>query len=301
VIAVVCLNPAIDVTFQVDRLRPGASHRVRHTIQRAGGKGINVARVLHQLGVPVVLTGLVGGRRGEAITAELSAVGVTPQLIEVAAETRRTVTVVDGPAGATVFNEPGPPIGTVEWSHFVAAFESVAAAADAVVLTGSLPPGVPPDAYAQLTGRAHACGVPVLLDAEGIPLRSALPARPDLVKPNEHEAAPFATGYATALDGLLEAGARNAIVSLGADGLLAAVDDRRYRVRLDEDVAGNPTGAGDALAAVLARGMIGTPEWELTLREAVAVAGAAVAVPHAGEYDADTADRLRPLVRVQEV
>lgn len=295
-LVVVCLNPAIDVTFTVDELLPGSTHRVQASRQRAGGKGVNVAHVLHQLGAPVVLTGLVGGRRGTAVSTELAA-GLTARLVEVADETRRTVTVVDRTGRASVFNEPGPVVSAAEWTRFTGTFAALVGEAEVVVLSGSLPPGVPSDAYAQLTRIAHAAQLPSLVDAAGDALRDALPAGPELVKPNEHEAAPH-----EGVDGLLRAGARNAVVSRGADGLTAAVGGRRYEVSLDAPVAGNPTGAGDALAAGLAYGLRGRdPDWPDVLREATALAAASVAVPYAGAFDPDVLAAVRPLVQVKEI
>jgi tagatose 6-phosphate kinase len=299
VLVVACLNPAVDVTLTVDRLCPGESHRARMSMQRAGGKGVNVAHVLHQLGVPVVLTGFVGGPRGAAVGAGLDP-GLRAQFVDVGDETRQTVTIVDAAGAATVVNEPGPAVTVEEWARFVDTFGALLREADAVVLSGSLPRGVPSDAYAQLTRAAHAAGRTALVDAAGEALRAALDAEPDLVKPNEDEAAPFGTD-GSAVDGLVAAGARNAVVSRGARGLAARVGEHRYDVTLARPVTGNPTGAGDALAAGLARGLSTTDGWPAILREATALAAAAVAVPYAGAIDLAVLDQVRPLVQVREV
>ena len=300
-IVVVCLNPALDVTLFVDALRPGSSHRVRASVERAGGKGINVARVLRQLDAPVLLTGIVGGRRGAVLADEITAAGISADLVEIADDTRRSVAVVADDGEATVLNEPGPDLSDDEWARFLTTFDALAAGASTIVLSGSLPPGAPADAYADLVRRSHGHHARALVDAEGDALRHALAAAPDLVKPNEHEAAPFAAPEGTVLDGLLAAGAANAVVSLGADGLVARLDGRSFRARLATPVTGNPTGAGDTLAAVLATGLSDpSTAWAETVRTAVAASAAAVVVPHAGEFDVDTAQRLRPLVELQE-
>lgn len=299
-LVVVCLNPAVDVTYRIERLRPGTSHRVRESAARAGGKGVNVARVLCQLGVPMLLTGLAGGRRGDEIGADLADAGIATRFVEIAGASRSTVTVVDD-EDATVFNEAGPHVSAAEWTRFLEDFGNHISDADVVVLTGSLPPGVPGDAYAQLTTRAHGRGAAVVVDADGEALLCALPAEPDLVVPNHHEAAHLGASPERALDGLLRAGARNAVITLGVQGLMAGVDGHRYRARPAENVSGNPTGAGDALAAVLARGLAVQAPWPDTLREAVAIAGAAVALPYAGGFDPPTADRLRAGVELVQL
>jgi tagatose 6-phosphate kinase len=91
----VTLNTTLDVTYEVGRLDPGAMHRVGSPRARAGGKGINVARVLHALGERVCVAGFAGGPAGQAVRAELAAAAIPAELVPVAGETRRTVAVVE--------------------------------------------------------------------------------------------------------------------------------------------------------------------------------------------------------------
>jgi tagatose 6-phosphate kinase len=104
-ILTVTLNPAWDVTYRVPELTRHGSHRVASALQRPGGKGLNVARVLHALGEPVTATGLLGGATGALVADALE---VPHGFAAIAGETRRTVTVVD--TDATIFNEPGPEV-----------------------------------------------------------------------------------------------------------------------------------------------------------------------------------------------
>jgi tagatose 6-phosphate kinase len=139
-IVTITLNFALDVTYRVARLTPGATHRVEME-QRAGGKGVNVARVLTALGTDAVVCGLAGGGTGLLALAELRAAGLRARMTRVAGESRRTVTVVETSAGdATGFWEPGPVISDAEWTAFLEDFDAIAPAADAVVLSGSIPP-----------------------------------------------------------------------------------------------------------------------------------------------------------------
>ncbi|MEZ0069376.1 tagatose 6-phosphate kinase [Streptacidiphilus sp. MAP12-20] len=195
-IVTVTLNAALDVTYVVDGVTLGATHRVRSVAQRAGGKGVNAARVLAALGEPALALGLAGGATGDALRAELAASGVPHRLTPIAGATRRAVAVVDAAAGGgasgggvTGFWEPGPMVTAEEFERFVRDdFLPSLATARAVVLSGSLPPGVPVDAYARLVRLAADAGVPALVDADGPALRAALGARPALVKPNAEEA-----------------------------------------------------------------------------------------------------------------
>lgn len=307
VIVCVCANPAEDVTYQVSELAAGSSHRVQAVVRRAGGKGINVARVLHQLGERAVVTGLAGGARGAAVAADLRAAGVSCRWAPTSGSTRQTVSVVDE-RDATVFNEAGPDVTDAEWSNFVTEYVELIASASVVTLSGSVPPGVPDDAYAQLTSLAHGTGARVVVDADGALLRHALAAGPDVVKPNAAEAGRLlgrpvrdANDALAAAQAAREQGARAAVVSLGPDGGVACTPVGTFRFAPPYPVAGNPTGAGDALVAAVARGLCRQDSWANILRNAAAVSSAAVAVLHSGGMDADLAARLRPLVSVTEI
>lgn len=295
-ILVVCPNPALDVTYTVDRLVPGASHPVRTHAERAGGKGVNVARVLAQLQTSVTVTGFLGGARGAHLHDELAGCGLAQRWVEVAAQSRRTVTVVDS-QDATVLREPGPEITPSDWNALVAQVRTSAPGADLAVLAGSLAPGAPADGYATLVSVLDALDVPAVLDATGPALLAALPARPFLVKPNASEAAEVVGAAGDPIAALLAGGARNAVVSDGAAGLAASLAGRRYRA-VAPALAGNPTGGGDALAAGLAAGIAAGAPAEALLRRAVALAASAVTLPHAGETDLALAERLCPQVVV---
>lgn len=298
-ILTVTLNAALDITYVVDELVPHASHRVSHRHGRAGGKGVNVARVLHQMGHDATATGLVGHITGEQIRADLDDAGIRHAFVELASgESRSTLTVVDAASGeATVFNESGPVVTAGAWEQFTKEFVALAADADFVVISGSVPPGVPDSAYGELCA---ATPTPCLVDAYGSQLVAAARAGA-LVKPNNHELT-ATTGHNDPLQGALalkELGASAVVVSLGADGILAVSDEGAWRARPPEMLKGNPTGAGDAAAAAVAAGF--AEAWPVRLREAVAWSAAAVPVRVAGELDIPTLERIRPNVVVEEM
>ena len=307
VIVTVCLNPAIDVTYRVLELSVGRSHRVLEVHARAGGKGVNVARVLHQLDEPVTVAGLCGGATGAEIAADLQRSGLPAAFTLISGQSRRTVTVVDA-RDATVFNEPGPPVSAAEWTAFTAAFDEIAKAGRVVVASGSVPPGCPDTAYAELVAIARANGAAVVLDAEGERLRHALGARPDVAKPNAAEVAHlFGRPVSTRQDArdaaqlLCDSGAEAGIVSLGAEGFVAVTPSAVFDVRLPRRIRGNQTGAGDALAGAIARGLARHDPWPELLADAAALSAAAVAVPVAGSVAIDVMAEVRPGVVVQKV
>jgi tagatose 6-phosphate kinase len=344
VIVTVTLNVAMDVTYAVPRLEPHTVHRVTAVWRRGGGKGVNVARLLGALGEEVIATGLAGGRTGELVRADLAGAGVDARFHPIAGETRSSVTVVAG-GDATVFNEPGPEVTAAEWAAFRDGFAALldGTGARVVVLSGSLPRGLPPDAYAVLAGTARRAGARVLLDAGGPALRHGLAGRPHVAKPNLTELAqaiaggtrtgtgndPDAgrypdgangTGGGDGTDGagggdpepvddvllrgaraLRAAGAGAVVASRGSAGLVAVTPEGTFAAHPPERLHGNPTGAGDAVAAALARAMLRETPWSRALAAAVALSAAAVMEPVAGAADLDAYRGWWPKVRVHQL
>ncbi|WP_308250211.1 1-phosphofructokinase family hexose kinase [Sphaerisporangium fuscum] len=326
------LNAALDVTYAVDGVDWNGVNRVHAVHRRAGGKGVNVARVLAALGHEVVVAGLAGGATGTAIEADLAVAGLPSALTPIAADSRSTLVITGRrtaagqdpggdskavPLGAgqapftALFNEPGPEVTLTDLDRFITTFHELIAGADAVVLSGSLPRGVPTDFYATLAAHARERGVPAIVDADGEPLRLAPPGRPSIIKPNAEELArALATAPLSRQPGakpdtlagaevLRRAGAESVVVSMGAEGLVAVTPDGSWRARMPYAVHGNPTGAGDALVAGLALGLAGETPWPDRLRTAAALGAAAVATPVAGEIDFEVYRNIHPQIGVE--
>ncbi|MER6099249.1 1-phosphofructokinase family hexose kinase [Streptomyces sp. NPDC001728] len=302
-ILTVTLNTALDLTYRVPALTPHASHRVTQVIERPGGKGLNVARVLAALGHETVATGFAGGATGAVLREQLAATPVRDALVDTAGPTRRTVAIVDATTGDTTqLNEPGPTVSAAEWTAFRDRFTELLDGASAVALCGSLPPGIHVGAYAELVRLSRTAGVPVLLDTSGEPLRRGIAARPDLVKPNAEELAQL-TGSRDPLRATREArgrGARTVVSSLGPEGLLAATPEGLWRAAPPAAVKGNPTGAGDSAVAGLLSGLADDAPWPERLTRAVALSAATVLSPVAGEFDRAAYEELLPRVKVTE-
>lgn len=303
-IVTVTPNPALDITYTLDNLRPGEVHRVRTTVSRPGGKGLNVARVLHALGVPVVATGLVGGSDGIAIRTQLSHQDVPEALVVSDLVTRRTVTVIDESAGSvTLLNEAGPVVDAAQWRRLHDRVGALLATADALVISGSLPPGITADALAELVRMASAESVPVIADVPGDAIDAVISAGADVIKPNADELRD-ATGMSDprrSAEALRERARCVVVASLGEAGILAVTGDGTYAAKLDEPLSGNATGAGDSVVAALAAGLRAGRQWADILRDACALSAATVLAPVAGEYDADAYARLARTVDVRKV
>jgi len=307
-------NPAVDITYAVPTVTLGGSHRVVEVREHAGGKGLNVASVLTQLGFHAVAVAPVGADELASFATDLAGRGVSHRLVESPCRTRRSVAVTDSGGEATLFNEAGSMQPAFVWTAMVDALTVLAPQASVVTISGSLPTGASDDLVGRLTSDASRLGLDVVLDVGGHALRAALRAQPTLVKPNrvEAEAAmgrpPGALSTPTDLAvSLVEAGAEAAVVTDGSDGIHLRHGDVALHAWLREPLKGNATGAGDALTASLAADLEtfgGLPEgrdaWADVLRRGVGWPAAAVLQPVAGVVDPDDIEGLLASVEIEE-
>ncbi|HKD96862.1 MAG TPA: 1-phosphofructokinase family hexose kinase [Micromonosporaceae bacterium] len=300
-------NPAVDLTYHLPTLRVGQVNRVGTVTRRPGGKGVNVARILAAHGFPVLALGPAGGATGDEVRSLLDAAGVAHDLTPVGGATRRTVVVAAADA-ATGLWEPGPVLSAAEWAAVRDTYVEALRSADVAVLSGSLPAGVPADAYRDLVTAARAAGTPVILDADGEALRHGVAAGPTAIKPNAEELAALTgcpvTGVATATAAAAAAcalGAGDVVVSLGPGGLVAVTADGVWSAAPPGMFSGNATGAGDAAVAALAVGLRDGDAWPDRLARMVAWSAAAAAAPVAGEFADTTAAEIAAGVVVRRM
>lgn len=187
-ITVVCPNPAVDIIARVPRFRAGQTHRAAEVHALGGGKGVNVTRILVELGHRPALVAFAGGEPGRQIVEDVQALGARARFVPVAGNSRICYIVVDPERPAqTVINGPGPPLTPSDVAALWEAFASELPNTRWLVLSGSLPPGVPPDLYARMVAAAREHGVSTAVDTSGPALAAALAARPTLVKVNRAE------------------------------------------------------------------------------------------------------------------
>ncbi|WP_285114226.1 hexose kinase [Leifsonia sp. fls2-241-R2A-40a] len=297
-ISVVGPNPAMDRTEAIAEFRPNEVNRATVSSPRAGGKSFIVARALRRLGRPVALYGFLGGTTGEYLRSECAELGIHDRHVTIVGETRINTIVVDGATGgATVVNEPGPTVSEAEADALVRAVGAGLAADDLLLLSGSLTHGLRPGFYAELVELAHSRGARTVVDAAGDVLVRAAAARPWALKCNLEEFAAIMPDAPRQLamdadrDRLLRAmraltatGVELVIVTLGADGLLAATASEAIQVAAPRVIVKNPTGSGDTLLAAFAAACADGEPLPDALRFAVAAASAnaAVLVPDLG-------------------
>jgi tagatose 6-phosphate kinase len=307
-ITTVTLNAAVDKIYTVPGFHMNEVHRITGHLTLPGGKGVNAARVLHQLRSAVTACGFAAGYTGEQLLAGLAAEGVAADFVKVAhGETRLAITVLDpGSSTQTELIESGPTITGEALLALRSKLEELARRSRWVLLSGSLPLGCPPDLYAELAEIAHHGGAKVMLDASGEALRLGLQGRPELVKPNEHEAAELAGMVSSgsegdalhALEALLALGARAAMVTLGPRGAVAAADGQRYRVTLPTVAAVSPLGSGDATAAGLLAAAVSGGDWPAMLTLGAACGTAAALQRSAGVVDPADVAKIASAVNV---
>ena len=311
-IVTVTLNAAIDRTLTVPNVQLGHRHRASQGMTLAGGKGINVARALKRLDVPVVATGLAGGRTGTRIVEELTAEAILNDFVRIADDSRTSTAVVDPTTGTyTEINEWGPHVSADELAILMDKLRYLSRGADAVVFAGSLPRGVADGFYADAIRELNRKGVQTVLDSEGMPLRLGAEAEPFLVSPNVVEAEGLAgqefmeeEDFAMALDAIAELGPRNVLITRD-DGCVALLREDRAIRRLHAQAPRlepmSAVGAGDVLlAGFLAARVDGRPLDE-ALRMAVAAGAASTLEVGAGRVDLREIGRVLTNVRVDEL
>jgi 1-phosphofructokinase len=261
-VVTVTLNPAIDQTIMVEALKPGSVHRAKAVRHNAGGKGVNVASCLADWGTPVVATGLLGSGNAAPFEAMFAAKGIADAFLRLPGETRVNIKIADLAANDTTdINLPGLSADAGALGRVRETVLGLVEPGTPVLLAGSLPDGLPADAYAGLTADLSSAGARVVLDSSGAPLAAALAstgALPHCIKPNRHELEDWA-GRPLLTDADLLAAARDlhrrgvavVVVSLGADGALFVGGGRALHGRLPPVTALSTVGAGDAMVAGL--------------------------------------------------
>ena len=245
----VTLNPAIDHIVSLSSFSAGTLNRASTEAFRFGGKGINVSLVLKELGISSVALGFIAGFTGEALENGVKAKGITTDFIRVAGETRIN-TKVSSNAEETELNGVGPTVTEADFEALLCKVKQLDSN-DILVLSGSLAPGLPPDAYFRLAAAVNR-GVRVVVDTAGAPLRAALAAKPWLVKPNEAELRELCGEgeVRTLAKKAQELGAKNVLCSRGKSGaILLCEDGSESDVAAPQGTVKSTVGAGDSLLA----------------------------------------------------
>src|SRR5918997_4253979 len=307
-ILTVTLNAAVDRTLVVPSLTLGHRHRASEGVTLAGGKGINVARSLRTLGVPVLATGFVGGRNGDAIRDGLSAAAIPFDLVEIEGYSRTSTAIIDPMSGTQMeINEYGPEVNPSEVREFTRRLEHLMEYATAVVFAGSLPSNLDEGFFVGLVQRARERGLYTVVDSTPPVLRAVLRANPSLVSPNQHEAESVVGfdfieegDFSRSLSRLVELGAANACVTSPSGHSYLTTEDGIVSARAPKVEARSTIGSGDAYLAGLLAGLL---HRSLAPADAVRLAAGCAAANAetlgAGLFEARRAEELSGSVQVQ--
>jgi 1-phosphofructokinase family hexose kinase len=309
VIVTVTLNAAVDRTLTVPNFQLGHRHRASQGLTLAGGKGINVARALKNLDVPVVATGLAGGRTGTRIVEELTSEAILNDFVRIGDESRTSTAVVDPTGGTfTEINEWGPQVEPEELTMLLEKINYLARGADLVVFAGTLPRGVEESFYAEAIRELNRRNVRAVLDAEGPPLRHGVDAEAFLVSPNQREAEGLVgqefgddEDFMMALDSIADMGARNVLITSETRtfGLFRAERKRSlFRADAPQVEPVSTVGSGDVLLAAFIAARAADKSLEAALRSAVAAGAASTLEVGAGRFERREAAKLQNAVQV---
>ena len=309
-ILTITLNPSVDIAYQLDTFHLDTVNRVENVQKTAGGKGLNVTRVLKQIGEDVVATGFIGGEIGSYVKKQLTRNDIKNSFVEIGNETRNCIAVLhDGKQ--TEILEQGPTIQEHEALNFIEHLEIILNNVDVVVISGSLPKGLANNYYVKIIELCKKCGVAVVLDCSGKALKNVLESqqKPTVIKPNTEELSQLIGKEVTddiqelksVLSGQLFQGIDWIVVSLGAKGAFAKYKDKFYRVRIPKIKVVNPVGSGDSTVAGIAAGLVhALPEAEL-LKNATVLGMLNAQEERTGYVNLENAESLYSQIEVEEV
>lgn len=308
-IVTLTLNASIDKAYQIaGQVKPGTVMRVLSMKNTAGGKGLNVARVVKLCGEKAAASGLVGGHTGALLEQLADKDGLECRFVHVSGETRCCINVLDENHGSTEFLEPGAPVEERELDDFLNRYEAICEDADVITISGSVPQGVPKDIYARLIKEAKSHGKKVILDTSGELLKEGIKACPYMIKPNQEELSMLlgqpVSGAEQAREAALrlhQEGISRVAVSLGGDGALLVCEEGVFAGRPPEMEAVNTVGCGDSMVAAFAVALSRGYGAEESLRYAVAVSAANAMNPQTGYFEKEVFDEIYPRVRVEKL
>lgn len=283
-------NPCIDRTLFVSSITLYSANRVLRTETDAGGKGINVARVCAELGLPTFATGFIGGATGEMVKCVLRKEKVDYGFIEVQGETRININIEDEKGDApTTFHEAGPRVTEEEIEQLEKFVETMLPKSTFVVTGGALPPGMSEDSFVTLIRVARKYDVPVVIDTEGEKLREACEEKPFMIKPNLREAEELLGRplreiheIADAAEEIHRKGIPIVVISMGAAGAVLASDQGVFHAIPPPITVVSTIGSGDSLVAGVLYGLMHKKHHAEVLQWGVA-AGTATALTNGAE------------------
>lgn len=306
-ILTVTLNPAVDKTYTTGALMLGQVNRMRTVHNIAGGKGINVAKILRQYGYEVMAAGFLGGYTGQFIENCMREIHAECRFTKVAGETRSSINVIAEDGYVTEILEPGPVVSARELEQFVADYKKAVKECELVIMSGSVAKGIPGDIYRQLVEIGKEAGLRCILDTSGEALLHGIKAAPFLIKPNQKELE-YLVGHrlkdmgeiGKAAEKLRGTGIEHVLVSLGKKGLLSVTENKVLWAKTPMVKAVNTVGCGDSVVASYAMSLLKGEDNDTALKRAAAISAANTATLESGDIALELAEELLEKIQIEE-
>jgi 6-phosphofructokinase 2 len=304
----ITLNPALDRTLWIQKVRDDVSNRILEEKSFAGGKSVDVSKVLKNLGVDNIALGFVGGFAGRELEGRLLNEGIETDFVRVSGETRTNIIIHETDTGKQLaFNARGPEIKPDELMQFIEQLEKLPCG-DVVAIGGSIPLGVSPEIYRKIISLVKKCQAKVVLDVDGEALRQGIKALPNVIKPNIHELSELAGRELKGLDDVVTAarsinqqGVEIVLVSMGAKGILLVSDDQQYLAVPPNVNVESTIGAGDSSVAGFVFGLVQGKDLKQCLIYAVAAGTATTLRQGTALCQKDDFERIVPLVLLTDL
>lgn len=304
-ILTITLNPAIDVRYKIDNFEinnvfRGNSHKT------AGGKGLNVSRVLQLLGEKVEASGFLGGNSGEWISSKIQEDGIVDSFIKTNSETRTCIAIL-GNNTQTEILEPGQKVTQEDVNKFLEFFRENINKYKTICISGSVPEGIQEDIYEVICELAK--DKKVLLDTSGKFLTNGIKGRPYLIKPNREELENLLGRELSSFEELLKGakeikneGCKNLLLSLGKDGaIFINENDEVFKINIPKIKVKNPVGSGDSSIAGFAYGLNNGKSMDETLKLSMACGISNAMIEGTGIIDLDTVKDLLEKITIEKI
>lgn len=308
-ITTITLNLSVDKAYRIaGSIRPGTVSRVQECTNTAGGKGLNVARIVNFCGEEVLAAGFAGGFNGAYVEALLDQDGISHDFTKTKSETRSCINILAEDGTSTEYLEPGAPVEAEEIMRFLDHFEEIIEKSDIITISGSVPKGVPSDIYAVMIQEIKEKGKKVILDTSGVCLERGIQAGPTMIKPNKEELEAILgvkiidrNQTIQAAREMLEYGIEYVVVSLGGDGALVVSKEEAFHGMPPMLDAVNTVGCGDSMVGAFAVAMKRNLPMDQALSYAVAVSAANAVNPETGHIRMEDVEMILPRVRVERL
>ncbi|MDR1951937.1 MAG: 1-phosphofructokinase [Elusimicrobiota bacterium] len=308
-IITVTLNPALDKTAAIETLQVGKLNRLQNVISDAGGKGINVSKMIAALGGSSLSTGFAGAHSGEEIIQKLNELKIENDFVKIKGATRTNLKIIDKDSNLTELNESGPQILADEIVSLSEKINSLAKDGNIFIFSGSIPKGLSVDIYARFIKAVHKNGALAFLDADGDVFKEALKEKPDFIKPNLHEMKEY-FGIKKDLDlkeiaslcgRFLDLGVKIAALTMGGDGALILDGKQTLYAKPLKVPVKSTVGAGDSFVGAFSFGIENNMTIEESFSLSIAASAGAVTTEGTKPPNKDLVNELKKQVVIERI